>query len=184
MGHVSCGGDEGDAWEPCKQSLQALTWCLTWAGGWQGGQPSLRLPCCCICCLNMQESCSCSLGLQSWPTALQAGSSALLLHPLSVLPTATFQPTPTMSHDNAVMVMVLRSYELLDDRLSSAWHGDTSAVEGVPAALQVTQAHTASFETMIERCLDLPPSNVAPPAMSQLTVERLRRLWARASPST
>ena len=68
-----------------------------------------------------------------------------------------------------------RSYELLDSTLLAAWHGDPHAVEQVPQTLQFTIAHTNSFETVIERCLDLPPSNVAPSAISALSVERLRR---------
>ncbi|KAK9801403.1 hypothetical protein WJX73_006831 [Symbiochloris irregularis] len=76
---------------------------------------------------------------------------------------------------------LIRSYQLLDDRLSGAWRGDPTAMETVREALQATQAQTSSFETIIERCLDLPPSNIAPSAISSLSIERLRRLWSRES---
>jgi hypothetical protein len=54
-----------------------------------------------------------------------------------------------------------RSYHLLDDNLDRARMGDPHAAENVPAALQYTLATTHSFGTAIERCLGLPPSNIA-----------------------
>lgn len=70
---------------------------------------------------------------------------------------------------------LVKSYELLDNTLLAAWNGDANAVEQVPQKLQFTIAHTNSFETMLERCLDLPPSNVAPSPISSLSLARLRQ---------
>lgn len=54
------------------------------------------------------------------------------------------------------------SYQLLDDMVDRARDGDPMAVERVPDVLQFTMAHVNTFESLIERCLELPVSNVAP----------------------
>lgn len=43
--------------------------------------------------------------------------------------------------------------------------GDPMAVERVPDVLQFTLAHANTFEGLIERCLGLPVSNMAPTAI-------------------
>ena len=53
------------------------------------------------------------------------------------------------------------SYHLLDDMLDRAIDQDPMAVERVPDALQFTTANVSGFESLIERCLDLPISNLA-----------------------
>ena len=56
------------------------------------------------------------------------------------------------------------SYQLLDDMIDRCMDGDPNAVERVGDVLQFTIAHVNTFETLIERCLGLPVSNVAPRA--------------------
>lgn len=51
-----------------------------------------------------------------------------------------------------------RSYEDLDDVLTRAHSGDTFAAEKAFDAMQYTISSAASFQTIIERCLDLPPA--------------------------
>lgn len=62
------------------------------------------------------------------------------------------------------MLCFCSSYQLLDDMVDRAREGDPSAVERIPDVLQFTMAHVDTFESLIERCLDLPISNVAPAA--------------------
>lgn len=54
------------------------------------------------------------------------------------------------------------SYQLLDDMVDRARDADPVAIERIPDLLQYTRAHVNSFESLIERCLDLPVSNLAP----------------------
>ncbi|KAK9820402.1 hypothetical protein WJX72_009982 [[Myrmecia] bisecta] len=56
---------------------------------------------------------------------------------------------------------VIRSFQLLDDVVDRARGGDSEAAERIPDVMQFAIAHTSSFEGCIERCLGLPPSNVA-----------------------
>ena len=45
-----------------------------------------------------------------------------------------------------------------------AMDADPAAIERIPDLLQYVRAHVDGFETLIERCLDLPVSNLAPSA--------------------
>lgn len=57
---------------------------------------------------------------------------------------------------------LINSYQLLDDMVDRARDADPVAIERIPDLLQYTRAHVNSFESLIERCLDLPVSNLAP----------------------
>ena len=54
------------------------------------------------------------------------------------------------------------SYQLLDDMVDRARDSDPMAIERIPDLLQFTVAHVNSFESHIQRCLDIPVSNMAP----------------------
>ena len=51
-----------------------------------------------------------------------------------------------------------RSYRRLDDVLDRAYGGDVFAAEEAVTSLQYTMASTASFQNIIERCLDMESS--------------------------
>ncbi|CAL8460512.1 g41 [Coccomyxa elongata] len=50
---------------------------------------------------------------------------------------------------------LIRSYRRLDDILNRAYGGDVFAAEEAVNSLQYTMASTASFQNIIERCLDM-----------------------------
>ncbi|EIE25291.1 hypothetical protein COCSUDRAFT_32604 [Coccomyxa subellipsoidea C-169] len=50
---------------------------------------------------------------------------------------------------------LIRSYRHLDDVLDRAYGGDVFAAEDALTSLQYTMASTASFQKVIERCLEL-----------------------------
>ncbi|KAK9908627.1 hypothetical protein WJX75_000627 [Coccomyxa subellipsoidea] len=50
---------------------------------------------------------------------------------------------------------LIRSYKRLDDILDKAYGGDVFAAEDALNSLQYTMASTASFQSVIERCLNL-----------------------------
>lgn len=65
-------------------------------------------------------------------------------------------------HSTERIFALYSSYQLLDDMVDRARDSDPMAIERIPDLLQFTVAHVTSFEGCIQRCLDIPVSNVAP----------------------